>query len=146
MRNSERFTKQIVINYTTLADSFEGEEDRFDRTVLAGAAIVHLALPPLLARVVVRHRYCPFVRFHRPAVGSVQELETFRIHTIVLVPMFLLDLYCLTREPPTVPHSDCNEFWPVVTAECRDENPKRIWVPTASFESYDRLTQFLAYS
>ena len=52
----------------------------------------------------------------------------------------------LTREPPRVSHSDFNEFWPVVTAQCRDENPKRIWVRTASFKSYDRFTEFLAHS
>ena len=52
----------------------------------------------------------------------------------------------LTREPSRVSHSDFNEFCPVVTAQCRDENPKRIWVPTASFESYDRFTAFLAHS
>ena len=45
-----------------------------------------------------------------------------------------------------VPHSDFNEYWPVATTHSRDKSPKRVWVPTASFKSYNRFTEFLAHS
>ena len=52
----------------------------------------------------------------------------------------------LTREHIQVIHSDFNEFWPVATTHCCDKNPERVSVPTASFESYGRFTEFLAKS
>jgi hypothetical protein len=52
----------------------------------------------------------------------------------------------LTREHIEVPHSDFNELWPVATPHCCDEKPKSIRVPTASFESYARFTEFLTLS
>ena len=50
------------------------------------------------------------------------------------------------KELPRVSHSDFKEYWPVTTTECRDKNSERIWVPTASFKSHDRFTEFLVRS
>ena len=52
----------------------------------------------------------------------------------------------LTWELPRVSCSDFHASQPVTTAHCRDRNPERTWVPTASFMSYGLFTEFLAHS
>ena len=85
-----------------MVDASEGEDSRFNRIVQTEEVVVRFALAALFVRVLLRHRYSAVVQFHLSIVGGVEERQSPRVHPIVLVPMFLLDLLFPSRMHPAV--------------------------------------------
>ena len=85
-----------------MVDSTKGEDSRYDLLVQTEEVVVLFVLPVLFVGVVLRHRYSAVVQFHLSIVAGVQEQQTLRIRTMVLVPMCLLDQFSPSSMHPAV--------------------------------------------
>jgi hypothetical protein len=102
-RKEERFSEQVVFSHPAVVDSSEGEDGRYDRIVQTEEVVVRFALPLLLVRVILRHRYSNVVRFHHSKVRGVRESQSLRIHAVALAPNCLSDLFSASDMHPAMP-------------------------------------------